>query len=45
MNDEVLLMSDESEISSLNEEEVEQVKKVYEKVSIALQTHRYVQIT
>lgn len=31
VNDEVLLMSDESEISSLNEEEIEQVKKVYEK--------------
>lgn len=32
-NEEVLLMSDESELSSLNEVEFEHVKKAYDKVS------------
>lgn len=32
-NDEVLLMSDESELSSLNDTEFEQVKKVFDRVS------------
>lgn len=41
-NDEVLLMSDESELSSLNDTEFEQVKKVFDRVSSFSRCYKHI---